>query len=116
MPRPRPDSRGTIGTSDQELGATVDDLSPGRSIYIRAANVPYRTTQWLDIDVDGVTVVGPGIRTLVKPADDTNVGGIRIGHNIVHAGASSAQSRSRSPPTGLGIISHVTCAGRSTPR
>lgn len=81
MSRPQPNRRGIIVTSRQELEEAFDNLSQGTSIYISAENAPYRTTQWLDIDVDGVTVVGPGIRNLIKPANNANVGGIRIGHN-----------------------------------
>ncbi|WP_224268446.1 right-handed parallel beta-helix repeat-containing protein [Haloprofundus salinisoli] len=67
--------------SDGELEQAFENLSPGETIRIDPKNAPYRTTNWLDIDVDGVTVVGPGVPTLVKPADGANVGGIRIGHN-----------------------------------
>ncbi|WP_224334763.1 right-handed parallel beta-helix repeat-containing protein [Haloprofundus halobius] len=67
--------------SEGELERAFAALSPGETIRIDPKNAPYRTTDWLDIDVDGVTVVGPGVPTLIKPADSANVGGIRIGHN-----------------------------------
>ena len=70
-----------VVTTTTELEAAFDDLSAGDTIRISDENAPYRTTRWLDIDVNGVSVVGPGVQTLVKPADDANVGGIRIGHN-----------------------------------
>ena len=63
------------------LEAVFEDLSPGQTVYIEDTGSPYRTTQWLDVDVDGVTVLGPGIRRLIEPADGANVGGIRIGNN-----------------------------------
>lgn len=72
---------GTVVTTRKELEAAFDDLSPGDTIRISDENAPYRTTRWLDIDVDGATVVGPGVQTLIKPADGANVGGIRIGHH-----------------------------------
>ena len=80
-----PGARRTVAdrvvSSTTELEAAFDGLSPGETVAISAANAPYRTTQWLDVDVDGVTVVGPGVASLVKPADGANVGGIRIGHH-----------------------------------
>ncbi|KZN22926.1 hypothetical protein A4G99_17710 [Haladaptatus sp. R4] len=71
----------SIVTSTAELEATFRNLSPGETVLITGENAPYRTTGWLDIDVDDVTVVGPGVRTLIKPAADANVGGFRIGHH-----------------------------------
>ena len=73
--------RATVVTTLEELETTFEDLSPGETVYISAENAPYHTTQWLDIDVDGVTVTGPGVETLIKPVKRSNVGGIRIGHN-----------------------------------
>ena len=70
-----------VVSSTTELEAAFDALSPGETVAISAANAPYRTTQWLDVDEDGVTVVGPGVPSLVKPADGANVGGIRVGHH-----------------------------------
>lgn len=83
MPTETPTSTGatrTVETTSQ-LEAAFDTLSPGDTIQITAANAPYRTTQWLDIDVNGVTVIGPDINHLIKPGRRANVGGIRIGHN-----------------------------------
>lgn len=62
-----------------ELESVFADLQPNQTVYIDGANAPYRTTEWLDIDVDGVTVVGPGVADLVVPADGADVGGFRIG-------------------------------------
>ncbi|WP_327052662.1 right-handed parallel beta-helix repeat-containing protein [Halomicrococcus gelatinilyticus] len=80
-----PGARGAVAdrvvSSTAELEAAFDALSPGETVAISAANAPYRTTRWLDVDADGVTVVGPGVASLVKPADGANVGGIRIGHH-----------------------------------
>ena len=70
-----------IVTTRRGLHEAFDNLSPGDTVYIDDENAPYRTTKWLDIDVDGVTVVGPGIKQLIMPADGANVGGFRIGHN-----------------------------------
>jgi hypothetical protein len=70
-----------VVTTRAELEAAFENLSPGDTIRISGENAPYRTTQWLDVDEDGVTVVGPGVQTLVKPADGANVGGIRIGRD-----------------------------------
>lgn len=71
----------TVVTAADELQAAFRSLAPGETIRISAAGAPYRTTDWLDIDEDGVTVVGPGIKHLVVPADGADVGGIRIGHS-----------------------------------
>lgn len=70
-----------VVTTREGLEAAFDDLSPGGTIRISDENAPYRTTGWLDVDVDGATVVGPGVPDLVAPADGANVGGIRVGHN-----------------------------------
>ncbi|SIQ84961.1 Right handed beta helix region [Haladaptatus litoreus] len=63
------------------LESTFAELSGGETVVITGENAPYRTTRWLDIDVDGVTVIGPDIPTLIKPENGANVGGFRIGHN-----------------------------------
>jgi nitrous oxidase accessory protein NosD len=68
-----------VVTTRRELERAFEDLSPGDTIRISDRNAPYRTTEWLDVDQDGVTVVGPGVRNLVEPADGANVGGVRIG-------------------------------------
>ncbi|EMA47978.1 hypothetical protein C449_00860 [Halococcus saccharolyticus DSM 5350] len=54
-------------------------LKPGDRVRITDENAPYRTTQWLDIDQSGVTVVCDGAFPLVKPAGGANVGGLRVG-------------------------------------
>lgn len=71
----------TTVSSTAELQTTFDRLSSGETIYISPENAPYRTTRWLDVDVDDVAVFGPGLPDLVTPADRAGVGGIRIGHN-----------------------------------
>lgn len=63
------------------LESAFEALSPGETVVIERDGAPYRTRRWLDVDVDGVTVLGPGVEELVKPADGANVGGIRIGHH-----------------------------------
>lgn len=70
-----------VVASSAELQAAFDTLSPGDTIYISPENAPYRTTAWLDIDVDDVAVLGPGIPGLVEPVDRASAGGIRIGHH-----------------------------------
>ena len=85
--------RGTNESLLSESGATTrvstrrglerafENLSPGDTVFISPEGAPYRTTEWLDVDVNGVTVQGPGIKNLIRPADGANAGGIRIGHN-----------------------------------
>lgn len=75
------DGNVTVVTTQKELETAFENLSPGDTIRITDENAPYRTTQWLDVDVNGVTVVGAGARRLIKPAEGAAVGGIRIGHN-----------------------------------
>lgn len=67
-------------TTVQELQEAFATLDPGDTIRISGENAPYRTTRWLDVDVDGVTVIGPGVANLIQPADGAHVGGFRIGH------------------------------------
>ncbi|WP_231184186.1 right-handed parallel beta-helix repeat-containing protein [Haladaptatus sp. DYF46] len=70
----------SVVTTTDELESTFENLSSGETVLITAKNAPYRTTGWLDIDADDVTVVGPGVRTLIKSAPSANAGGFRIGH------------------------------------
>jgi hypothetical protein len=70
-----------VVASSAALQAAFDTLSPGDTIYVSPENAPYRTTAWLDIDVDDVAVVGPGVPGLVEPVDRAGAGGIRIGHH-----------------------------------
>lgn len=79
--RPAEADGGIVVSTREELEAAFANLSAGDTVYVSGENVPYRTTEWLDVDVDGVDVVGPGVRTLIAPADGANVGGIRIGHH-----------------------------------
>ena len=71
----------TVVSSASQLQSAFENLTPGERVYISPKNAPYRTRTWLDVDVDAVTVVGPGTKRLIVPADGANVGGIRIGHN-----------------------------------
>lgn len=68
-------------TDVKKLETRFNNLSPGETLHISPVNAPYRTTQWLDIDTNGITVIGPGIRNLIQPADGADIGGIRIGHH-----------------------------------
>jgi nitrous oxidase accessory protein NosD len=70
-----------VVTSEAGLESTFRNLSPGQTVFVGADGAPYRTTGWLDVDADGVTVLGPGIDSLLRPAPDADVGGIRIGHD-----------------------------------
>ncbi|GAA0245442.1 hypothetical protein GCM10009000_071560 [Halobacterium noricense] len=70
-----------VVSSASALESTFADLSAGETVVITGENDPYRTTRWLDIDVDGVTVIGPDVPALIKPENGANVGGFRIGHN-----------------------------------
>lgn len=67
--------------STPALRTAFERLSSGDTIHISAAGAPYRTSDWLDVDVDDVAVVGPGIPGLVQPAHGADTGGIRIGHH-----------------------------------
>jgi hypothetical protein len=67
-----------VVTSTRELRAAFRRLRPGDTVVL--AGGTYRPSEWLDVTVDDVTVVGQSRReTLVKPADGANVGGFRIG-------------------------------------
>jgi hypothetical protein len=68
-------------TTTLELERAFAHLEPGDTVHISPENAPYRTVEWLDIDTDGVTVVGPGLPGLIQPANGASVGGIRIGHH-----------------------------------
>lgn len=81
VPGSTTDGARVVASSRTELESAFEELSPGDTVYVSPENAPYRTEQWLDVDVDGVTVVGPGVRTLIKPAAGAGVGGIRIGHH-----------------------------------
>ncbi|WP_435175445.1 right-handed parallel beta-helix repeat-containing protein [Halorussus sp. AFM4] len=71
----------TVVTTTEQLQRAFRDLSAGENVWISDEGAPYRTTEWLDVDADGVTVDGPSVRRLVMPADGANVGGFRVGHN-----------------------------------
>lgn len=106
-----------------ELAETFADLSPGQTVHITADDAPYRTREWLDVDVNGVTLVGPGIRRLVVPADGADVGGIRIGHEercrdvdvrgVGYHGNPDSQSASASRLHGIAVrdAENVTLVG-----
>lgn len=67
-----------VVSTTADLERAFSNLSAGDTVYVGSGT--YRTTRWLDVNVDDVTIVGAGRRgTLVKPADGANVGGIRIG-------------------------------------
>jgi hypothetical protein len=76
----------TFVSSTSELEAAFGDLSVGGTVRIAQPDTPYRPTGWLDVDTDDVTVVAesPFARDgqpLVKPADGSDVGGVRVGHH-----------------------------------
>lgn len=75
-----------IVSSKSELQSAFNNLSAGDTIWIETPDTPYRTDQWLDIDVDNVSVVAQtpfadNGDAIIKIADGANVGGIRAGHN-----------------------------------
>jgi hypothetical protein len=75
-----------IVSSKSELQSAFNNLSAGDTIWIETPETPYRTDQWLDIDVSEITVKAQNPRAkngerLIKAADGANVGGIRVGYN-----------------------------------
>jgi len=83
----------TIVSSTSELESAFNNLSAGETIYIGCPDTPYRTSQWLDIDVDNVSVLAQSRfaengDAIIKPADGADVGGIRIGANSACSGVS----------------------------
>jgi len=59
-------------------------LSQGDTAYVAQPATPYRTSSWIDIDTQDVTVVfesrlAQDGNAIVKPADGADVGGLRIG-------------------------------------
>ncbi|WP_396612778.1 right-handed parallel beta-helix repeat-containing protein [Haloferax sp. S1W] len=67
-----------IVTTASELEAAVTSLSAGETIVLAPGT--YRTSKWLRIDRDNVTIVGAAPQaTLVKPAAGANVGGFHVG-------------------------------------
>ncbi|ELZ82205.1 hypothetical protein C455_03309 [Haloferax larsenii JCM 13917] len=66
-----------VSTTDG-LEAAIEELSRGDTVVLAPGT--YRTSTWLRIDRDDVTIRGAGPRaTLVKPADGANVGGFHVG-------------------------------------
>lgn len=76
-----------IVTSGSELESVLDnDLSPGDTVWIAQGDTPHETTQWLDIDTDGITIAAESCWAkdgfpILKVAGGANVGGFRIGYN-----------------------------------
>lgn len=98
-----------IVNSKSKLQSAFSNLSAGDTIWIEKPATPYRTDQWLDIDVDGVTVVAASRfaddgEPIIKVADGADVGGIRAGNggavnditirNVGYHGNSSNQDQS----------------------
>ncbi|WP_276299521.1 right-handed parallel beta-helix repeat-containing protein [Halorussus lipolyticus] len=76
----------TFVTDTSELESAFAGLSAGETVRIAQPDEPYRPSGWLDIDTSRVTVIAetPFARDgqpLIKPADGSDVGGIRVGHN-----------------------------------
>ncbi|MGQ5517306.1 right-handed parallel beta-helix repeat-containing protein [Halococcus saccharolyticus] len=76
----------TIVRSTSELESAFNNLAYGETVYIAQPATPYRPSQWLDIDVDGVTVIAQNQfaedgQPCIKVADNANVGGIRVGNS-----------------------------------
>lgn len=70
-------------TSSSDLHEAFDALQLGDTIYISSENAPYHITEWLDIDVDSVSVFSDRSQAppLIRAANGANCGGIRIGYN-----------------------------------
>ena len=67
-----------VVTTTEGLRRAFERLGRGDTVYV--ATGVYRIDDWLTIDASDVTVVGESRRrTLIKPADGANVGGIRVG-------------------------------------
>jgi hypothetical protein len=61
-----------------ELERAFDRLEAGDTVRVEPG--VYRPSDWLDVDVDGVRVLGASAaETLLKPADGANCGGVRVG-------------------------------------
>ncbi|MFC7081886.1 right-handed parallel beta-helix repeat-containing protein [Halorussus caseinilyticus] len=76
----------TFVTSTSELESAFANLSAGETLRIAQPDTPYRPGQWLDIDANYVTVLAESQfardgQPLIKPADGSNVGGVRVGHD-----------------------------------
>jgi len=74
-----------IVSSKSELQSAITNLSQGDTVWIETPDTPYRTDQWLDIEVGGVTIAAQSGyarngEPLIKVADGANVGGIRVGY------------------------------------
>jgi len=75
-----------IVSSTSELESAFNNVAAGETIWIGQPDSPYRTSQWLDVDENGVTVVAQSWyaadgNELIKPEDGADVGGIRVGVN-----------------------------------
>jgi len=75
-----------IVDSKSELQNAFNNLSEGETVYVGRPATPYRTGQWLDIEVDDATIVfqskyAENGEPIVKVADGAEVGGIRIGNS-----------------------------------
>jgi hypothetical protein len=69
-----------VVTTTRELERAFAVLSPGDTVFVAAGT--YRPTEWLTVDEDGVRIVGAGYRrTLLRPADGANVGGLHVGRD-----------------------------------
>jgi hypothetical protein len=69
-----------VVTTTRGLERAFRDLSTGDTVVVGPGT--YRPADWLAIDEDGVRVAGAGPgRTLVKPADGANVGGLHVGRD-----------------------------------
>lgn len=74
-----------------ELLRAFRELEAGDIVSIAQPATSYRPDEWLDVDVDDVTIVAESRRAedgelLIKPADGSDVGGIRIGNSSPASG------------------------------
>lgn len=73
-------------TAESDLNSLSADINAGETVAIAQPETPYLLNEWIDIDVDNVTLVAESPfaengERLIKVADGANIGGIRIGLN-----------------------------------
>jgi len=75
-----------------ELYDALDNMAAGDLIYMKRGS--YRTNRWLEINTDGITIIGEGNITMdstgvwIKPINDANVGGFQIGNTTTTSSVS----------------------------
>jgi hypothetical protein len=83
-------AQGKAGVDDASvIQSAIDAVGAlgGGAIVVKTPDTPYLQTDWIDIDKDNIvlefeTKLAKNGEPIFKVADNANVGGIRIGHNI----------------------------------